>query len=81
MNEVVSNNYSHFFSFFDYQPRICYPHVEDQLESITGTESTEDEDYDEEEEDEIEEGPGEDEDELGDIDTKLQCNHYLVCGA
>jgi hypothetical protein len=44
--------------------------AEDQLESMTGTESTEDEDDDEEEEGgEIEEGPGEDEDEPGDIDT------------
>jgi len=44
--------------------------AEDQLESVTGTESVEDEDDDEEEEDgEIEEGPGEDEDEPGDIDT------------
>jgi hypothetical protein len=43
--------------------------AEDQLESVTGTESTEDEDDDEEEEGEIEEGPGEDEDEPGDIDV------------
>jgi hypothetical protein len=44
--------------------------AEDQLESMTGTESVEDEDDDEEEEEgEIEEGPGEDEDEPGDIDT------------
>jgi hypothetical protein len=44
--------------------------AEDQLESITGTESVEDEDDDEEEDEgEIEEGPGEDEDEPGDIDT------------
>lgn len=43
--------------------------AEDQLESMTGIESTEDEDDDEEEEGEIEEGPGEDEDEPGDIDT------------
>jgi hypothetical protein len=43
--------------------------AEDQLDSMTGTESAEDEDDDEEEEGEIEEGPGEDEDELGDIDT------------
>jgi hypothetical protein len=44
--------------------------AEDQLESMTGTESTEDDDDDEEEEEgEIEEGPGEDEDEPGDIDT------------
>jgi|SRR5215208_7306959 len=41
--------------------------AEDQLESLTGTESIEDDD--EEEEGEIEEGPGEDEDEPGDIDT------------
>jgi len=43
--------------------------AEDQLESMTGTESAEDEDDDEEEEGEVEEGPGEDEDEQGDIDT------------
>jgi hypothetical protein len=43
--------------------------AEDQLESMTGTESVEDEDDDEEEGGEIEEGPGEDEDEPGDIDT------------
>jgi hypothetical protein len=43
--------------------------AEDQLESMTGTESAEDEDDDEEEEGEIEEGPGEDEDEPGDIDS------------
>ncbi len=44
--------------------------AEDQLESITGTESVEEEDDDEEEDEgEIEEGPGEDEDEPGDIDT------------
>jgi hypothetical protein len=44
--------------------------AEDQLESITGTESADDEDDDEEEEEgEIEEGPGEDEDEPRDIDT------------
>jgi hypothetical protein len=44
--------------------------AEDQLESMTGTESVEEEDEDEEEEEgEIEEGPGEDEDEPGDIDT------------
>jgi hypothetical protein len=43
--------------------------AEDQLESMTGTESAEDDDDDEEEEGEIEEGPGEDEDEPGDIDT------------
>jgi hypothetical protein len=43
--------------------------AEDQLESITGTESVEDEDDDEDEDGEIEEGPGEDEDEPGDIDT------------
>ena len=44
--------------------------AEDQLQSMTGTESAEDDDDDEEEEEgEIEEGPGEDEDELGDIDT------------
>jgi hypothetical protein len=43
--------------------------AEDQLDSMTGTESAEDEDDDEEEEGEIEEGPGEDENELGDIDT------------
>jgi predicted PurR-regulated permease PerM len=43
--------------------------AEDQLESMTGTESAEDDDDEEEEEGEIEEGPGEDEDELGDIDT------------
>jgi hypothetical protein len=44
--------------------------AEDQLESITGTESVEDEDDDEDgDEGEIEEGPGEDEDEPGDIDT------------
>jgi hypothetical protein len=42
--------------------------AEDQLESMTGTESAEDND-DEEEEGETEEGPGEDEDEPGDIDT------------
>jgi ABC-type Zn2+ transport system substrate-binding protein/surface adhesin len=44
--------------------------AEDQLESITGTESADDEDDDEEEEEgEIEEGPGEDEDDPRDIDT------------
>jgi hypothetical protein len=43
--------------------------AEDQLESMTGTESAEDEDDDEEEEGEIEEGPGEDADESGDTDT------------
>jgi hypothetical protein len=43
--------------------------AEDQLESMTGTESNEDEDDDEDEEGEIEEGPGEDEDEPEDIDT------------
>src|SRR5215207_7535696 len=44
--------------------------ADDQLESITGTESADDEDDDEEEEEgEIEEGPGEDEDEPRDIDT------------
>jgi FlaG/FlaF family flagellin (archaellin) len=42
--------------------------AEDQLESMTGTESAEDEDDDEEEEGEIEEGPGEDADEPGDTD-------------
>jgi hypothetical protein len=42
--------------------------AEDQLESMTGTEDTE-EDEDEDEEGEIEEGAGEDEDEPGDIDT------------
>lgn len=43
--------------------------AEDQLESMTGTESAEDEDDGEEEEGEIEEGPGEEEDEPGDTDT------------
>jgi predicted PurR-regulated permease PerM len=43
--------------------------AEDQLESITGTESAEDEDDGEEEEGEIEEGSGEEEDEPGDTDT------------
>jgi hypothetical protein len=43
--------------------------AEDQLESMTGTESAEDEDDGEEEEGEIEEGPGEDADEPGDTDT------------
>ena len=43
--------------------------AEDQLESITGTESAEDEDDGEEDEGETEEGPGEDKDEPGDIDT------------
>jgi hypothetical protein len=43
--------------------------AEDQLESITGTEDTEEEEEDDEEEVEIEEGAGEDEDEPGDIDT------------
>jgi hypothetical protein len=46
--------------------------AEDQLESMTGTEDTEDEDEDEDEEGEIEEGAGEDEDEPGDIDTNDQ---------
>lgn len=43
--------------------------AEDQLGSMTGTESAEDEDDDEEEEGEIEEGPGEDRDEPGDTDV------------
>jgi hypothetical protein len=43
--------------------------AEDQLESMTGTESAEDEDDDEEQEGEIEEGLGEDADEPGDTDT------------
>jgi predicted PurR-regulated permease PerM len=43
--------------------------AEDQLESMTGTESAEDEDDGEEEEGEIEEGSGEEEDEPGDTDT------------
>src|SRR5919109_2082845 len=43
--------------------------AEDQLESMTGTESAEDDDDEEEEEGEIEEGPGEDADEPGDTDT------------
>jgi tRNA U34 5-carboxymethylaminomethyl modifying GTPase MnmE/TrmE len=43
--------------------------AEDQLESMTGTESVEDEDDDDEEEGEPEEGPGEAEDEPVDIDT------------
>jgi hypothetical protein len=42
--------------------------AEDQLQSMTGTESAEDED-DDEKEGEIEEGPGEDEDEPGDTDV------------
>jgi hypothetical protein len=41
--------------------------AEDQLQSMTGTESAEDED--DEKEGEIEEGPGEDEDEPGDTDV------------
>jgi hypothetical protein len=43
--------------------------AEDQLESMTGTEDTEEEEEDDEEEGEIEEGAGEDEDEPGDIDA------------
>lgn len=43
--------------------------AEDQLESMTGTESAEDEDDDEEQEGEIEEGLGEDADEPGETDT------------
>jgi hypothetical protein len=43
--------------------------ADDQLESMTGTESAEDEDDDEEQEGEIEEGLGEDADEPGDTDT------------
>jgi TolA-binding protein len=43
--------------------------AEDQLESMIGTEDTEEEEEDDEEEGEIEEGAGEDEDEPGDIDA------------
>lgn len=43
--------------------------AEDQLESVTGTEDSEEDEEEDEEEGEIEEGEGEDEDEPGDIDT------------
>ena len=45
--------------------------AEDQLESLTGTEDSEDEDEDEEE-GEVEEGAGEDADEPGDVDANDQ---------
>jgi hypothetical protein len=44
----------------------------DQLESLTGTEDSEDEDEDDEEEGEVEEGAGEDADEPGDVDANDQ---------
>jgi hypothetical protein len=44
----------------------------DQVESLTGTEDSEDEDEDDEEEGEVEEGAGEDADEPGDVDANDQ---------
>jgi hypothetical protein len=44
----------------------------DQLESLTGTEDSEDEEEDDEEEGAVEEGSGEDTDEPGDVDANDQ---------